>query len=146
MAPLTACGGSESTDGAGGGGSSGNNTSTSSGGSNGTTPCGAVDGSPKQCIAGQYCKDETLSICDNGCLSNSNCASDQQCMKDSGANVGSCQGTATKDCATFITKCQACQGGSSCTQAFCDAASAECITCVNNSNCGQGCDSACGAP
>jgi hypothetical protein len=53
----------------------------------GITQCGS-----HECAAGQYCEDPTYaSPCENGCLSNTNCAGDQICIKDPDANVGTCQ-------------------------------------------------------
>lgn len=69
--------------------SSGGSSSGGSSDRTGVTPCGTFGGSAKSCQAGQYCSDETLSKCDSGCLSNTNCASDQTCKKGDG-NVGNC--------------------------------------------------------
>ncbi len=65
-------------------------TSSSSGG-NGQTECGNCTGSTNMCQAGQYCEDAILCICTEGCLSNTNCASDQVCNTAAGywENVGS---------------------------------------------------------
>jgi hypothetical protein len=69
---------------AGGGGGTGTSVQ-------GITACGDFGGSPKKCQPGQYCKDESLSMCENGCLSNVNCASDQYCDKSTGMTVGNCE-------------------------------------------------------
>ncbi len=87
-------------------------TSSSSGGTSGVTSCGTFGNSAKSCQAGQYCKDETLSICENGCLSNNNCAADQTCDKTSGATVGNCVNkapTTTTTCADLCKKGKACE-------------------------------------
>lgn len=114
-------------------------------GSFGTTSCGA-----QNCEAGQYCYNM---LCVNGCLSDKNCATNQTCEAiDPETHVGACQNRAaqpTKDCNAFCSKAQACflQGNdvnpTNCMQA-CTAASAACVSCVNDSNCGQGCEGACG--
>jgi hypothetical protein len=71
-----------------------------------------------------------------GCTSDQNCASNQSCENvDSLSHVGTCQNHATKDCAAFFTKCNACGGGAMCTQQVCDALSAECVSCVASVNC-----------
>lgn len=114
--------------------------------SNGITPCGNFpDQQPKSCIAGQYCEDEIFSKCSDGCLSDTNCTSAQMCVK-TGTNVGSCQAKpAGKDCAAYIAKCNACGGTpQECSQQACDALSADCVACIVDSNCGQGCESKCG--
>lgn len=128
--------------GSGQGGSAGSSTS------NGITPCGNFGGSAKQCIAGQYCQDETLSICANGCLSDTNCTSDQLCSKEASQNIGSCQAKpAGKDCAAFILKCKTCQPNATDAQCqqLCDAVSTACVDCVKDANCTDNtCDSVCG--
>lgn len=120
-----------------GGASSGTGGSSSTG--NGVTPCGNFpDSQPKSCQAGQYCADEIISDCQNGCLSNTNCASDQTCEKSAGEDVGTCQAVqGSTECAPVCAKLQACDP--SITQAMCDQFCAgtneACKTCVVNANC-----------
>ncbi len=116
--------------------------------SNGVTACGNFGGSPKQCIAGQYCSDQTLSTCDLGCLSDVNCASNQQCDKTgAGGQIGGCHNKVPteKDCVTFVSKCKACNTtltDQQCQQ-MCTGVSAACVSCINTSNCGTACTSLC---
>lgn len=136
---------------------------TSSGGSsaNGVTACGNNLREDVKCQAGQYCEDQTLSICTDGCLSNTNCADDQECIKADGENKGSCQkkvgggsssssssssggGGATQD--AFCEKAQACDTSitdAQCAQLYA-ATNDACHECVVDSNCGAGCDTVCG--
>lgn len=56
-----------------------------------TTNCGGVS-----CQAGQYCADDRFGRCENGCLSDGNCADNQFCDKTQHPdpfddNVGSCE-------------------------------------------------------
>jgi len=144
-AAVVACGPTDDGD-------SDGSSSSSSGSANGVTPCGAFDGSPKSCPAGQYCADETLSICENGCLSNTNCADDQLCQKDPGYDVGTCQNTGSAvSCADLCAKLQACDPAI--TQAQCDQACAglndTCKSCIVGANCtelndGTACYAECG--
>ncbi len=147
---LAACSGAGADDGSDGSSSSGAatssagtssaGTSSSSGGSTGTTTCGA-----QQCEAGQHC--ENL-LCVNGCLTDSNCASNQTCQDiNADTSIGTCKNNATtptKDCNALCEKAQACQdpNAAQCMQ-LCTAASAECVQCLINSNCGEGCDGVC---
>lgn len=108
----------------------------------GFTECGDLT-----CQPGQHCSNL---LCLDGCLSNVNCAADQTCTDiDSASKLGTCQNDEGpgpgKDCDTFCEKSGACNGptGEQCQQ-VCDAASSECVACVNDSNCGQGCESVCG--
>lgn len=60
----------------------------------GFTACGnfmADRGTQNTCQPGQYCADDTFSTCSAGCLSDTNCASNQACVKDAGLQVGVCQ-------------------------------------------------------
>ena len=60
----------------------------------GYTPCGdflADHGTQNRCQPGQFCSDATFSSCSLGCLSDTNCSSDQVCLKDSVNQVGVCQ-------------------------------------------------------
>ena len=150
------CGGSDSgaTGGSAAGGNEAGNSSGGSAGeagaagtSNGITSCGSFEGSPKQCIAGQYCSDETLSICDSGCLSNTNCTADQQCDKSSGGNVGVCQNVASKDCTAFVAKCKSCNPAANDAQCNtqCEQVSAACAACAVSANCSD-VDMTCATP
>lgn len=59
----------------------------------GFTPCGdfvASFGERNVCNPNQYCADQTFSTCLMGCLSEYNCTDNQQCVKDEGADVGTC--------------------------------------------------------
>jgi len=57
--------------------------------SRGYTDCGNFMG-PKQCSPGQFCSDATFSECTLGCLSDVNCASNQECIKN-GTQLGVCE-------------------------------------------------------
>ncbi len=102
--------GTESRGGGGGGGGGGNNGGGNNGGGNngggnnggdngggndggtptgGTTECGPEGGSVT-CQAGQYCEDPRFAECQNGCLANSNCLSNQTCDLDDGS-PGTCK-------------------------------------------------------
>ncbi len=124
----------------GSGSSSGPSGSTTVG-QTGVTACGSVAGQPSSCQAGQYCADETFSRCVNGCLSNANCASDQECKKAGGENDGTCQNKTSApptgvDCAAFCDKATACgvTSTTSCDQ-VCKAVSSACRACVVDANC-----------
>lgn len=150
------CGGDDS-DGEGGGlgggsgGSSGNTAGSGGGGDtrNGITPCGNFpDQQAKSCQAGQYCEDEILSKCTAGCLSNTNCASNQTCEKASGADVGSCQNMATStDCGPVCDRVLACDNSITrpmCVQ-FCAGFNEACKKCILAANCTDtdACNDAC---
>ncbi|MFP2959335.1 hypothetical protein ACLEPN_16225 [Myxococcus sp. 1LA] len=55
----------------------------------GYTECGDFMGDDP-CQPGQYCADATLSYCELGCTSDVNCASNQECVKEYGEQVGVC--------------------------------------------------------
>jgi hypothetical protein len=107
---------------------------------NGVTACGISN-----CSAGQYCNN---GLCLNGCLTKANCGTDQGCEDiDSDSKVGTCKNKVTtpaKDCNAFCDKSFACMDPDfvQCMQ-VCTAASAACIACINDSNCGAGCDDVC---
>ena len=120
---------------------------------NGVTPCGShPDNQPNSCAAGQYCADEIFSECVNGCLSNSNCADDQICVKDVGVEAGSCQAAPTStSCTDVCSKMQACIPSTTQAQCdqFCNGANEACKSCVVGENCpslidGTACTSECG--
>jgi len=135
---LFACGSDDAADG-------GDDDDGGKGGlDTGFTECGEFT-----CQPGQHCDNF---VCLDGCLSNVNCAADQSCAEiDSASKLGTCQnepGSSSgpgpdKDCAAFCDKATACGAPEQCQQ-ICDAASSECVSCVIDSNCGQGCESLCG--
>ncbi len=107
------------------------------------------------CQAGQYCADQLLALCENGCLSNANCASDQECIKEGGEDVGSCQNTDTTSAEgpsleEFCDKALACDPSGTMDQCemLYNVTIAECHQCWIDSNCGDildgACDQACG--
>ena len=57
----------------------------------GKTDCGRFGGQAVSCEAGQYCADQVLNECAQGCTSDRNCDAAQVCVKASGQNVGVCQ-------------------------------------------------------
>jgi hypothetical protein len=139
---LVACGSDSDDDGGGSGGSgsggSGSGGSSGSGGGDGSTTCGV-----QNCAAGQHC--QTL-VCVNGCLTDDNCASNQTCADiDDMTHIGTCRNqAAAKDCDAFCEKSEACGDPDTAQcQQQCEGFSAECVSCVNDSNCGQGCEAAC---
>jgi hypothetical protein len=133
---------------AGGSASSGGSATTSGGSGNptagtssSTNTCGL-----QSCSAGQYCAN---GICMNGCLTDTNCGSGQTCRDiDAETKVGTCRNQdpepPAKDCNAFCDKALACQDPEwvQCMQ-VCTGLSAACVACVNDSNCGAGCDSVC---
>lgn len=135
----TGCGsGSDEGNDDGSGGSAATNGSGGSANSTGDELCGTA-----KCPAGQYCVNGVA--CTPGCTSNNDCASNQVCGSiDDVTHVGTCENVATKDCAGYLTKCQACQGGELCTQQVCDAYSLECVNCIAASNCDDSAECPCG--
>ncbi|PIV98938.1 MAG: hypothetical protein COW42_12695, partial [Deltaproteobacteria bacterium CG17_big_fil_post_rev_8_21_14_2_50_63_7] len=127
---------------------------------NSIAPSGATDCGSNTCSAGQYCEDPTFSTCSNGCLANTNCSSDQECVKAAGEQVGSCQNkTSSGTCpATPCGSGQVCSNGTCVTQTTgCPATpcgtglTCENGTCVSTSTggeCAAFCTKAiaCGAP
>lgn len=119
-------------DGSGGSGNTGNTGNTS----DGTSVCGTG-----KCEAGQYCDN---GFCENGCLTAANCGSGQECVDiDPVFKVGTCKSAPMKDCNAVCEKAAACGEPTDQCMAFCTAASSACISCLADSNCGQGCDSVC---
>lgn len=150
----TSSGETTAGDGDGDGDSSG---SGSGGDSEGTTPCGMFGDEAVSCPPGQYCADSVLSMCENGCLSNENCASDQTCEKADGEDVGTCQNNdATTTGAEGPTEEEFCDKLLICdmsgTMEQCSIVYAgtnvECHQCIIDGNCGDindgSCDAACG--
>lgn len=133
---FVACGSDTGGEGGSGSGAGG------SGAGQGYVKCGDLT-----CNPGQHCFNI---ICESGCQSNDNCAANQTCEDiDDFSHVGTCKNGSTpptKDCDAFCAKAAAC--GQTITPAQCQQAcaafSAECVTCVNDSNCGVGCDAVCG--
>lgn len=62
----------------------------------GKTSCGTFGLEKVSCSAGQYCEDQVLNTCSDGCTSDANCASNQYCIKEGGNNVGTCQSGKTQ--------------------------------------------------
>lgn len=124
-------------------------------GTGGQTQCGPDPSFSVTCQAGQYCANQDLRDCQNGCLSNQNCASDQTCIIPTGESVGACQNNtnptptgATRD--EFCGRLQACDPANY-SDAFCDnfyaGTNAECHNCIAGANCANAldvCASACG--
>ena len=105
------------------------------------------------CQAGQYCADSVFGQCENGCLSNDNCTSEQVCEKAEGMDVGTCQTTASggptvDEVCTKLLACDETGTMEQCSQ-FYDGTNEECHQCIVDSNCGDiifelVCDEACG--
>jgi hypothetical protein len=139
---LAACGSDADDDGGSGGtsgsGGSGSGASGGTGGGDGTTTCGV-----QNCTVGQHCQNL---VCVNGCLTDDHCGSNQTCAEiDDVTHIGTCRNmTAAKDCEAFCEKSEACgdPNVAQCQQQ-CDGFSADCVACVNDSNCGEGCDAIC---
>ncbi len=151
LALAVSCGGSDRRSGGGGGGnppSGGEGEGEGSPARTGVTECGGV-----QCQAGQYC--DNL-ICENGCLSNDNCAGDQTCQKEAGENEGTCQNVVAEgegepegvSLADFCTKVKACNPAT--TDALCEqmynGVNEACRQCIVNANCSDenACQAECG--
>lgn len=104
------------------------------------------------CQAGQYCADQTLADCQNGCLSNDNCASDQTCEKADGEDVGTCQNvgpggpTLEEFCMKLLT-CDPTGTMEQCTTVY-NGTNETCHQCIIDGNCGDinggSCDMDCG--
>lgn len=118
-----------------------------------TTSCGTVN-----CAVGQYCQDPTLAICQNGCLTDSNCASNQTCQKTAGATTGACVNkvveppTPTGNCDAFCSKSMACNPSITAAQCeqVCAGLNDTCKSCIAGANCASlddetACQSECGA-
>jgi hypothetical protein len=127
-------------------------------GGDGTTPCGTFGTEEVTCQAGQYCADSVLSICENGCLNNNNCAGDQVCEKDSGENVGTCQNTTDPTTtggdvpseAEFCEKLLSCDAMNEIDMEICSAiyagTSSACQICIMDNTCGDFNTGACDEP
>lgn len=138
-------GSSGSSSGGSGSSSGGSGTSTggsasSSAGTVGKTSCGL-----STCEAGQYCDN---GLCLNGCLTDANCGANQSCTDiDADTKVGTCKNQVVapaKDCDAFCRKSLACMDPDfvMCMQ-VCEGSSGACVACVNDSNCGEGCETVC---
>lgn len=152
---LPSCGGSgdseendKSGDGDGDGDGSGDGDGDGSGdgdgdGDRGSTTCGI-----STCESGQHCNN---GLCVNGCLTAENCSSDQTCEDiDDFSKIGTCKSAPTqpdpveKDCTAFCAKMEACrEPEAEYCQDACTALSSACVTCYNDSNCGDGCEAVC---
>jgi len=145
------------TAGTSGTASTGDTGETSTGGDTGGMGDGVTDCTPPGletvvCQAGQYCADAVFGECQNGCLSNDNCTSEQVCEKAGGMNVGSCQNTGSDGPTEeeFCTKLLACDPSGTaeeCSQAYAGTNEA-CHQCIVDANCGDildgSCDEDCG--
>lgn len=151
---LAACGGEERPSGTNPGPNPGTNPNPG-GEPRGFTSCGSVT-----CQPGQYCYDEILLDCRNGCLSDLNCTDNQVCDKGS-ADEGVCQNVSTPNpgpgpgpaptdeiarCKTGCEEAQACGLFDVATTVECTAAcgvlsdpQAKALAdCVENQGCGSG--------
>lgn len=150
---LPACGSDDGDSKEDGGSNAGGNASTggsaASNGGSGNPTAGSSNANAcgiQNCNAGQYCAN---GICMNGCLTDTNCGSGQTCRDiEAETKVGTCRNQdpepPAKDCDAFCDKALACQDPEwvQCMQ-ICTGLSAACVACVNDSNCGAGCDSVC---
>jgi len=128
---------------------SASDTNGSQGLGDGVTDCSSGAFGDVVCQAGQYCDDMVLSICENGCLSNDNCTSDQTCEKASGEDVGSCQNTApggpTEE--EFCMKVLTCDPSGTmelCSMLYAGTNEA-CHQCIDAGNCGDINEGSCNA-
>ena len=124
-------------------------------GADGSTPCGMFGNEPVTCAAGQYCADSVLTLCENGCLTNDNCAADQTCIKEDGDDVGSCQNndpdppdgpTEAEFCEKLLV-CDMSGTMEQCSLVY-TGTNVDCHQCIVDGNCGDiidgTCDAACG--
>jgi hypothetical protein len=144
---ASACGEESTEPGAGSGGASGMAGASGAGGAGG----GGAEGDGRTmcvittCEAGQHCNN---GVCINGCLTMANCLGSQTCEDiDSLTQIGTCRErpvAAMKDCQAFCVKALACMDPdvALCDQ-LCTGLSAACVSCVIDSNCGEGCDEIC---
>lgn len=153
---AVACGGEERSPGTtpSNNNSSNNNSSNNNNSqSRGFTSCGA-----STCQPGQYCRDDILADCRNGCLSDLNCTDNQFCDKGT-TNDGVCQNKAPNNTnnnntnTDQIQRCRtACEDAQAC-GLFDVPTTVECTTgcgglsdpqakaladCVDNESCGLG--------
>lgn len=143
-----ACGSDDVADSATAGETGGDGDS----GGDGATECGNFGNQPVSCQPGQYCADAVLSICENGCLTNDNCAADQTCEKLGGEDVGTCQNNAPGGPteAEFCEKLLTCDMTGTMEQCsiFYTGTNEACHQCIVDGNCGDinggSCDAACG--
>lgn len=124
----------------GGSGATGGSGTGGSGATGSDATCGV-----SHCETGQHCNN---GVCVDGCLSDANCATNQSCADiDADTHIGTCRNdamTPPKDCQAFCDKAVACGDpeAAMCDQK-CAGLSSECVACVNDSNCGAGCDGVC---
>ena len=117
---LAACGPMGGDSGTGGDGDDGDN----GGGETtctGKTECGSLPtGEIIECNDNQYCVDQILSRCAEGCTSDQNCVEGQTCLKDGDTGVGTCQKLEQEpvDPCVGVT----CDAGEVCRQGSCVAA------------------------
>ncbi|MCA9636291.1 MAG: hypothetical protein KC420_09730 [Myxococcales bacterium] len=154
LAVPVACSGDDSS---GSDSATSGDTAGSTAGSTGDLGEGVTDCTPPGlpqvvCQAGQYCADSVLADCQNGCLSNDNCAADQTCEKAAGEDVGSCQnmGGAGPTEAEFCEKLLVCDPAGTmeqCSMVY-KGTNETCHQCIVDGNCGDinngSCDAQCG--
>ena len=152
LAFTPACGSDDVADSASAGDTDGAGDGDGDSGGEGVTACGMFGNEPVSCQPGQYCADSVLSICENGCLSNDNCAADQTCEKPPNEDVGTCQNNA----AGGPTEAELCEKLLTCDMSgtmeqcslFYTATNQACHQCIIDGNCGDinggSCDAACG--
>lgn len=158
MLTMAACPGDDegsSDDAASADGTNSGNDSNATGGGplgDGVTDCTPPGLDQVVCQAGQYCEDQVLAICTNGCLSNDNCTSEQSCEKGAGEDVGSCQnvGPGGPTLEVFCMKLLTCDPAGTmdqCTTVY-NGTNEMCHQCIVDGNCGDvnggSCDMACG--
>lgn len=167
LSPIGGCDGGDDDDGGDTGAGETGGAADESGGDGGAesggggldpgftdcTPTGFED-TPTLCQPGQFCEDSNLAICENGCLSNINCADDQTCQIPAGEPVGSCanNGGGGPGLEAFCEKLLTCDPSG--TMAICEMFYAGtndgCHQCILDENCGDindfegACDDACG--
>jgi hypothetical protein len=134
---VIACGSDDNRGDGSGGASNESGGSGNAGNGGGNTTCGA-----SRCEPGQHCNN---GICVAGCLTDANCGNAQQCADiDGDTKIGTCKSAPTKDCDALCEKAVACSDpdADQC-MTLCEAASAACVSCLVDSNCGEGCDAVC---
>jgi hypothetical protein len=156
---MSACAGDDSGDSDGSGtgtattsASGGDSSSTGGAEGDGVTDCTPPGLEKVVCQAGQYCADQVLAECENGCLSNDNCTSEQTCEKAEGEDVGTCQnmGSAGPTLDEFCMKLLTCDPSGTMDQCttFYNGTNEGCHQCIMDGNCGDindgSCDSSCG--
>jgi len=131
LALMAGCGAVEDPDGASSNQTTTSNNQSGSAERTGRTPCGSFGEEEIFCNNNQYCADQVLNRCSEGCTSDQNCVEAQVCVKSGGDGVGACQNRQTDpvDPCTQIT----CQAGQVCQNGACVTPNA-----CANVTCGQG--------